>query len=66
MNTLVARERLQRHACSGSGRCTPGIMVDRSTMIATPETLYLADDKSCKLLDAATGEPSTRSSRRPT
>jgi len=35
---------------------TPGVMVDRSTMIATPETLYLADDKSCKLLDAATGK----------
>ncbi len=35
---------------------TPGIMVDRSTMIATPTTLYLADDKSCKLLDAATGK----------
>jgi len=36
---------------------TPGIMVDRSTMLATPDTLYLADDKSCKLLDAATGKP---------
>lgn len=35
---------------------TPGIMVDRSTMIATPEVLYLADEKSCKLLDAATGK----------
>ena len=34
----------------------PGIMVDRSTMIATPETLYLADDTSCKLIDAATGK----------
>jgi len=33
----------------------PGIMVDRSTMIATPETLYLADDESCKLIDPATG-----------
>lgn len=33
----------------------PGIMVDRSTMIATPEVLYLADDKSCKVLEAATG-----------
>jgi len=33
-----------------------GFMVDRSTMIATPQTLYLADDKSCKLLDAATGK----------
>ena len=35
---------------------TPGIMVDRSTMIATPATLYLADEKSCKLIDTATGE----------
>lgn len=35
---------------------TPGIMVDRSTMVATPTTLYLADEKSCKLLDAATGK----------
>ncbi|MBM4017846.1 MAG: hypothetical protein FJ288_05875 [Planctomycetes bacterium] len=34
---------------------TPGIMVDRSTIIATPDTLYLADDESCKLLDPATG-----------
>ena len=34
----------------------PGIMVDRSTMIATPTTLYLADDASCKLIDAATGQ----------
>ena len=35
---------------------TSGIMVDRSTMIATPTVLYLADEKSCKLLDPATGE----------
>ncbi|MHC4917050.1 MAG: outer membrane protein assembly factor BamB family protein [Planctomycetota bacterium] len=34
----------------------PGFMIQRSTMIATPKTLYLADDQSCKLLDAATGE----------
>ena len=33
-----------------------GIMVDRSTMIATPTVLYLADEKSCKLLNAATGK----------
>ena len=31
-------------------------MVDRSTMIATPNNLYLADEQSCKVLDAATGE----------
>ena len=33
-----------------------GFMILRNTIIATPETLYLADDKSCKRLDAATGE----------
>ena len=33
-----------------------GFMILRNTIIATPEILYLADDKSCKLLDAATGE----------
>jgi len=32
-----------------------GFMVLRNTIIATPETVYLADDESCKLLDAATG-----------
>ncbi|MHB1034918.1 MAG: outer membrane protein assembly factor BamB family protein [Pirellulales bacterium] len=34
----------------------PGFMIHRNTMIATPETLYLADDDSCKLIDAATGK----------
>jgi len=33
----------------------PGIMVHRNTMIATPEMLYLADDKSCKRIDTETG-----------
>ena len=33
-----------------------GIMVHRNTLIATPTRLYYADDKSCKVLDAATGE----------
>ncbi len=32
-----------------------GFMIHRNTMIATPDTLYLADDESCKLIDAATG-----------
>ncbi len=32
-----------------------GLMVHRNTMIATPETLFLGDDKSCKLIDAVTG-----------
>jgi len=34
----------------------PGIMVHRNTMIATPTILYVGDNKSCKLIDAATGE----------
>jgi outer membrane protein assembly factor BamB len=34
----------------------PGIMVDRSTMVATPDILYLADDRSCKRIDPATGK----------
>jgi outer membrane protein assembly factor BamB len=33
-----------------------GLMVHRNTIVATPEVLYLGDDKSCKLLDTATGE----------
>ena len=32
-----------------------GFMIHRNTMIATPETLYLGDDESCKLIDARTG-----------
>jgi outer membrane protein assembly factor BamB len=32
-----------------------GFMLDRNTMIATTDTLYLADDESCKLIDACTG-----------
>jgi len=32
-----------------------GFMIHRSTMIATPETLYFGDAESCKLIDAATG-----------
>lgn len=33
-----------------------GFMLDRNTMIATADTLYLADDESCKLIDTRTGE----------
>jgi len=33
-----------------------GLMVHRNTMIATEHTLYLGDDKSCKLIDTATGK----------
>jgi outer membrane protein assembly factor BamB len=32
-----------------------GFMMHRNTLIATPDILYLADDESCKLLDARTG-----------
>jgi len=31
-------------------------MIHRNTMIATADALYLADHRSCKLIDAATGE----------
>jgi len=34
----------------------PGIMVHRSTLIATADTVFVGDDRSCKLIDAATGE----------
>lgn len=34
----------------------PGFMIHRNTLIATPQTLYVADSKSCKLLDTVTGE----------
>ncbi len=33
-----------------------GMMVHRNTFIATPTTLYIGDDSSCKLFDAKTGE----------
>jgi len=32
-----------------------GIMIDRNTMIATPEVLYLADHEACQRIDALTG-----------
>ncbi len=35
---------------------SPGVMVHRNTMIATPDLLYVGDDKSCKIIDAATGQ----------
>lgn len=34
----------------------PGFMIHRNTFVATPKTLFLADDKSCKLIDPATGK----------
>jgi len=33
-----------------------GFMIHRNTMIATPETLYVGDDESCKLIDTRTGK----------
>jgi len=33
----------------------PGFMVHRNNLIATPDTLFVADDESCKLLDATIG-----------
>lgn len=33
-----------------------GHMVHRNTMIATPDTLYLGDNRSCKLIDTRTGK----------
>ncbi len=33
-----------------------GFMIHRNTMIATADALYLGDDESCKVIDAATGE----------
>ena len=33
-----------------------GVMIHRNTMIATPDVLYVGDDKSCKVIEAATGE----------
>lgn len=34
---------------------TEGFMIHRNTIIATPDTLYLGDNLSCKLIDTATG-----------
>ncbi|MBP89096.1 MAG: hypothetical protein CMJ64_20665 [Planctomycetaceae bacterium] len=35
---------------------TPGFMIHRNTLIATPDVLYFGDNESCKLIDATTGE----------
>ncbi|MDP6720909.1 MAG: PQQ-binding-like beta-propeller repeat protein, partial [Pirellulaceae bacterium] len=37
-------------------KLTPGFMVHRNTLIATPDTLYVADNESCRVLDPATGD----------
>lgn len=34
----------------------PGFMIHRNTMVATPEVLLIGDNRSCKILDAVTGE----------
>jgi outer membrane protein assembly factor BamB len=35
---------------------SPGFMIHRNTLIATPDTLFVGDDKSCKLIDPASGK----------
>ncbi|MCL5280486.1 MAG: PQQ-binding-like beta-propeller repeat protein [Planctomycetes bacterium] len=35
---------------------TEGVMIHRNTMVATPAKLYVGDDKSCKVIDTATGK----------
>ncbi len=35
---------------------SPGFMIHRNTLIATPDTLFVGDDKSCKLIDPLTGK----------
>ncbi len=37
-------------------KLSAGFMIQRNTMIATADLLYLGDDVSCKRIDAATGE----------
>ena len=32
-----------------------GVMIHRNTMVATPDALYIGDNKSCKVIDTATG-----------
>ncbi len=37
-------------------KLTPGFMIHRNTMIATEDALYVADNESCKVIDAVTGK----------
>ena len=37
-------------------KLNPGFMIHRNTMAATQDTLYMADNESCKIIDAFTGE----------
>ncbi len=55
LNTLVAFNGyngtiLWKHKLSDT------YMIHRNTIIATPDVVYVGDDKSCKVLDAATGD----------
>ena len=34
----------------------PGFMIHRNTIVATPDILYLADNRSCQMIDTATGK----------
>jgi outer membrane protein assembly factor BamB len=55
LNTLIAQ-----NAYNGSllwkRPLEEGFMIHRNTLIATPTVLYLGDNKSCKVIDAATGK----------
>jgi outer membrane protein assembly factor BamB len=55
INTLIAMSAYNGEIL-WQRRLKPGFMIHRNTMIATPEVLYLADDESCKVIDATTGE----------
>ena len=37
-------------------KLTPGYLVHRNSMVATEDALYLSDNDSCKVIDAATGK----------
>jgi outer membrane protein assembly factor BamB len=37
-------------------KLTPGFMIHRNTMVATADALYMADNESCKIIDAKTGK----------
>lgn len=55
LNTLIAQ-----NAFNGTvlwkRPLSEGFMIHRNTLIATPTRLYLGDNRSCKVLDAATGQ----------
>ena len=54
LNTLVAVDGFNG-TMLWSRPLPEGFMVHRNTIIATADVLYLGDDKSCKLIDTATG-----------